>query len=234
MYCLAGYLKVCLGYLKNPSSSHILLIYEFKDRRRAGAFVYNSLNKRWTHLGILDCVKNVQHSNNICIDGVIYLLSQAPLGSLDPNNYIVCFDINKYEFTRIICPDVIQGRICTIINYKSMLGVTVDPVCDHWGVITYYNRFVVPSEVGGVGLDMIRGKRCSINPTQIFCLVDEAFIVHDIKQSADSDVNVPVQPSTVYWMLYYPNFDDLIRNSHVDSNWGAAKLFEYYESFRKI
>lgn len=116
LYYFLGYLKISIGYLDNPPSSHILLIYETRGIHKAGAFVYNSSNKKWIHLGLIDCLKYVCHANNVCINGVIYLMSQAPLSALDPYDYFICFDLKKYEFSRFVCPDIIQRRLGRLIE----------------------------------------------------------------------------------------------------------------------
>lgn len=232
-YFYAGNVKVCFGGLNDPPSSHILVIFQYRDSHRIGSCIYDSAGDKWTHLPPFDFLLYVWNSNCICIDGVIYLLSRAPPNSKDPFDYVISYDIMKAKYSRFRCPEAMHRQICSLINYKSRLGVIVQNNFVN-GLRSYNARLFGKDHARNTRLFKLSCSPCFTERTYLFGFIDSTYILDETNEDLRRPEKVPGVLKIVFWNPDGLNVDKVVEIPPADALWNAVNIFEYQESFRHI
>lgn len=226
-------MKLCLGGLGDNSSSHILVVFQYWDSHQIGSCVYDSVFYRWSHFAPFDFQLSVWDSNYVCINGVIYLLSQGSPNSLDPFDYVISFDIISSEFNRFRCPVSIHGQLCRLIQYKSKLVVILEYDFGN-GLCSYNARLFEGDYFGDLRLSYISGTPYLSDRTILCGFVDGTYIIDETKVRLRRSDRVSGQVKPVFWNPDGLDINEVIQIHPSDAKWSASQIFEYYERFNHI
>ncbi|KAF7841727.1 F-box protein [Senna tora] len=106
-----GNFRVAFGYVDNPSTRYILIIWVDADNINiTRATIYNSNTRVWTVVTPPEFHLNISNSQALCMNGKIFWVSAPIAGSVDNNPYVVCFNIAGFTFSRFVADSWTTSR----------------------------------------------------------------------------------------------------------------------------